>query len=185
MPTLNVILASTRPGRAGEPIARWFAQTAREHGSFDVRLVDLAELNLPMLDEPTAAIEGEPYLHEHTRRWSAITAAADAFVLVMPEYNRGYSAPLKNALDYLYHEWLYKPVGFVGYGMSSAGMRAVQSIKPVLTALKMMPVDEAVHVHLRGFTEPTPSMAEAAKEMLDELALLASAFSALREAQPV
>lgn len=145
-------------------------------------MVDLAELNLPMLDEPIAAIEGEPYLHEHSRRWSALTASADVFVFVMPEYNRGYTAPLKNALDYLYYEWLYKPAGFVSYGMSAAGGYAVQAIKPVLTALKMMPANEAVQVHLRGFTGPTPSMADAAKQMLDELARLNAAFSALRAA---
>lgn len=73
-----------------------------------------------------------------------------AFVFVMPEYNYGFSAPLKNAIDYLYTEWQYKPVGFVSYGMASGGLRAVQVIKQVVTTLKMMPANEAVTVFLRG-----------------------------------
>ena len=91
MPRLNVILASTRPGRVVPRSAHWFAAIARDHGGFDVDVVDLAELNLPFLDEPSRRQSGEPYLHEHTRRWSAIIAAADAFVFVMPEYNQGYT----------------------------------------------------------------------------------------------
>jgi len=186
MPRLNVILASTRPGRVGAQIGDWFANIAREHGGFDVHVVDLAELNLPFLDEPNAAESGEPYLHEHTRRWSAITSAADAFVLVMPEYNQGYNAPLKNALDYLYTEWHDKPVAFVSYGMTSGGLRAAQQLKTVTLALKMVPVLESVVIHLRqaldanGRLAPTAVMADAAKGVLDELARVTPALAALR-----
>lgn len=188
MPRLNVIVASTRPGRIGHVIGGWFAATATAHGAFDVHVVDLAELDLPFHDEPGQPVDGGPYAHEHTRRWSGITEAADAFVFVMPEYNRGYSAPLKNALDYLYREWHHKPAGFVGYGMSSAGMRAVEQLKPVVAALRMVPVAEAVHIHLGqavdagGAFTPTPGMAPAARGMLDELSLLAGVLSAARVA---
>jgi NAD(P)H-dependent FMN reductase len=184
---LNVIVASTRPGRVGRHIADWFTEIAVQHDGFDVHMADLAEVNLPFHDEPNQPVDGGPYRHEHTLRWSAMTAAADAFVLVMPEYNRGYSAPLKNAIDYLYLEWLYKPVGFVSYGMASAGLRAVEMIKPVLTTLKMMPVPEAVSIHLRqaldadGHLVPTPGMATASKTMLDELHLLAGALAPIRK----
>lgn len=106
----------------------------------------------------------------------------------MPEYNRGYSAPLKNALDYLYLEWHHKPVGIVSYGMTSAGLRAAEMIKPVLTALKMVTVAEAVSIGLRqaldagGTLAPTPTMAAAATAMLDELRILSSALGALTSA---
>ncbi|BCJ73451.1 reductase [Catellatospora sp. IY07-71] len=188
MPRLNVIVASTRPGRIGHVIGDWFAATATAHGAFDVRVADLAELNLPFHDEPGQPVDGGPYAHEHTRRWSETTADADAFVFVMPEYNRGYSAPLKNALDYLYREWHHKPAGFVGYGMSSAGMRAVEQLKPVVAALRMVPVAEAVNIHLRqavdadGVLTPTVAMAHAARGMLDELQLLTGVLSAARVA---
>lgn len=185
MPRLNVIVASTRPGRAGRQIADWFSQTADRHGGFELRIIDLAEVNLPFLDEPHHPAEGR-YLHEHTRRWSAMTAEADAFVFVMPEYNYGFSAPLKNAIDYLYHEWQYKPVAFVSYGMTSAGLRAVQMIKQVVTTLKMMPVTEAVSIPLRqaldpeGRLVPTAVMDQTATAMLDELRRLTAAFATVR-----
>ena len=187
MPRLNVIVSSTRPDRIGGTIGTWFAALAREHAGFDVHVVDLAALNLPFLDEPVPAVEGEPYRHEHTRRWSALTAAADAFVIVTPEYNQGYPAPLKNALDYLYAEWLDKPVAFVSYGMTSGGMRAVQQLKPVVSALGMVPVNAAVVVHLRqtvdehGTFTPGPGIHDAAHGTLDELLRLASALRTLRE----
>ncbi len=185
MPRLNVVVASTRPGRVGRQIGDWFAELARAHAAFDVRLVDLAEVNLPFVDEPHFADERN-YVHEHTRRWSALTDEADAFVFVMPEYNRGFTAPLKNALDYLLHEWQDKPVALVGYGMSSAGLRAADMIKPVLVALKMIPVAETVVIPLRevidgdGQLAPSAAMEEGAAEVLDELRRLTAVFAAVR-----
>ncbi|MFG2099179.1 NADPH-dependent FMN reductase [Micromonospora echinaurantiaca] len=186
MPRLNVIVASTRPGRVGRRIGDWFTAAATAHGAFDeVRLVDLAEVALPFHDEPHHPSEGR-YLHQHTREWSATIAAGDAFVFVMPEYNYGFSAPLKNAIDYLYTEWQYKPVGFVSYGMTSGGLRAVQMIKQVVTTLKMMPANEAVTVFLRqalddaGELEPDPGRDAAAEGMLDEVARLTAALAPLR-----
>ncbi len=125
-------------------------------------------------------------MHEHTRRWSETIDAADAFVFVMPEYNRGYNAPLKNALDFLYYEWNHKPVGFVSYGMSSGGLRAADMIKPVVVALKMVPIAEFVHIYLRqalddrGVFVPAESMADAAMELLDELSLMTNALAEIR-----
>ncbi|MFI5486579.1 MULTISPECIES: NADPH-dependent FMN reductase [Micromonospora] len=186
MPRLNVIVASTRPGRVGRRIGDWFTAVATAHGAFDeVRLVDLAEVALPFHDEPHHPSEGR-YLHQHTREWSATIAAGDAFVFVMPEYNYGFSAPLKNAIDYLYTEWQYKPVGFVSYGMTSGGLRAVQMIKQVVTTLKMMPANEAVTVFLRqalddaGELVPDPGRDAAAEGMLDEVARLTAALAPLR-----
>jgi NAD(P)H-dependent FMN reductase len=128
MPKLHVILASTRPGRAGEPIADWFVERAAAHGAFDVELVDLAEVALPFMDEPNHP-RLRRYTHEHTKAWSARVDSADAFVFVTPEYNYGLTAPLKNAIDYLHFEWQHKPVGFVSYGGVAAGTRAVQMLK--------------------------------------------------------
>ena len=103
MPNLLIIIASTRPGRAGLPVARWFEPIARAHGAFDVAVADLAEWNLPFLDEPNHP-KLRRYTKEHTRRWSAEVDAADAFVFVMPEYNHGFNAPLKNAIDFIHQE---------------------------------------------------------------------------------
>lgn len=143
MPKLLIIIASTRPGRVGLPIGQWTRDHAIAHGGFEVEVADLAEINLPFMDEPMHP-RLRQYAHQHTKDWSAKVAAADAFIFVMPEYNYSLTAPLKNALDYLFLEWNYKAVGFVSYGGVSGGTRAVQMVKQVVTTLKMMPLPEAV-----------------------------------------
>jgi NAD(P)H-dependent FMN reductase len=174
-PRLMVIIASTRPGRVGLPIGQWFAAQAEAQGDFEVQLVDLAQLNLPFMDEPNHP-RLRAYTQQHTKDWSALVDAADAFVLVTPEYNHGYAAPLKNAIDYLMHEWMYKPVGLVSYGGVSGGLRAVQMLKPTLSSLKMIPVPEAVpismvsaHFNERGEFQATDQMNDAAAGMLRAL----------------
>lgn len=190
-PTLMILIASTRPGRVGLPVAAWFREHAERQGSFDVEVVDLAELNLPFMDEPNHP-RLRQYVHQHTREWSEMVEGADAFAFVMPEYNYGFNAPLKNAIDYLHHEWAYKPVGFVSYGGVSAGTRAVQMLKQVVTTLKMMPMSEAVSIPFvrqfigdDGTLHPNATMDEAADTMLDELARWTEALQPMRQREPV
>jgi NAD(P)H-dependent FMN reductase len=144
-PVLQIIIASTRPGRVGGTVAEWVRDRAQRHGQFEIELIDLADAGLPLLDEPHHPRQ-QRYVHQHTRSWSATVSRADAFVFVMPEYNHGFNAALKNALDYLYVEWNDKPVGLVSYGGAAGGTRAVQLLKPVLGALQMVPVPEAVSI---------------------------------------
>jgi NAD(P)H-dependent FMN reductase len=186
---LKIILASTRPGRVGLPVAQWMESLAVAHGVFDtVELVDLAVVNLPFMNEPNHPRLGQ-YIHQHTRDWSRIVDEADAFIFVMPEYNYGYNAELKNAIDYLHTEWQYKPVGLVSYGGVAAGTRAAQQIKQVVTTLKMTPVFEAVSIpFVRQFIGDDGNlianevMTTAAEAMLDELSRVADALSPLRTA---
>ena len=142
-PKLHVVIASTRPGRVGPAVARWFSDFAAQYSQFDVSLVDLADFRLSIYDEPQHPAT-QHYEHAHTRAWSASVAAADAFVFVTPEYNFNPPPSLVNALNYVYREWNYKPCGFVSYGGLSGGMRAVQMAKQLVTTLKMMPMVEAV-----------------------------------------
>jgi NAD(P)H-dependent FMN reductase len=189
MPKLGIIVASTRPGRVGLPVAQWIEAEARTHSGFDeIDLIDLAEVGLPFMDEPNHPRLGR-YTHRHTLEWSARAGAADAFVFVMPEYNHGFTAPLKNALDFLHYEWQYKPVGLVSYGGVSAGTRAVQMIKQVLGALKMTPVLEAVSIpFVQQFLDdeallvPNEVLTSSAKAMLDELVRVEAALRPLRPA---
>ena len=111
-PRLHTIIASTRPGRVGPVIAHWFHEFAKAHGKFDAHLVDLADFNLPVYDEPQHPSRRD-YQHEHTKKWSESVKAADAFVFVTPEYNYTLPPSLSNALDYVFWEWQYTPVGFV------------------------------------------------------------------------
>ena len=136
-PKLLIILASTRPGRVGLPVATWFTEHADDDGRFETELVDLAKLALPLLDEPKHP-RLRQYTHDHTFAWSRIVDGADAVVIVTAEYNYGYPAALKNALDYLNHEWRHKPLGFVSYGGVAAGTRAVQQLKQVTGAVQLV-----------------------------------------------
>jgi NAD(P)H-dependent FMN reductase len=168
-------------------VAQWFHDIACDHRKFDAGLVDLTEFNLPVYDEPHHPTL-QKYMHEHTKRWSASVAAADAYVFVTPEYNYCPPPPFVNALDYVYREWNYKPCGFVSYGGASGGVRAVQLEKQLVTTLKMVPMVEGVAIAnvtrlldesatLRG----TDAMRNAGTAMLHELLLWAEALRPLRE----
>ena len=185
-PTLQIIIASTRPGRVGPSVAAWIYERAVAHGGFDVELIDLAEVNLPMFDEPKHPRFGE-YVHQHTKDWSALISRGDAYILVMPEYNYGFNAALKNALDYLNKEWAGKVVGFASYGGVAAGTRAVQMLKPVLGALRLVAVNDAVHIPFvaqfldaERKLQPNDIMEKSATVMLDELLAWSTALEPIR-----
>jgi NAD(P)H-dependent FMN reductase len=186
MPILTVIVGSIRPGRAGQPIAQWFIDLARNHGGFDVEVADLAEIRLPLMEEPNHP-RLRQYTSQHTRDWSEMIDRSDAIVFVTPEYNYGYPATIKNAIDYLHQEWKDKPVGFVSYGGIAAGTRAVQQLKQVLTTLKMVPVFESVNIPFHaqfirdGEFHANDVLEQAAAAMLDELLRVSDALRPLRE----
>jgi NAD(P)H-dependent FMN reductase len=186
---LLVIIASTRPGRIGLPVANWFMEQAAAHGGFELELVDLFELDLPLLDEPHHP-KLQKYTKDHTRAWSETVDSADAVVFVTAEYNHGYTAALKNAIDYLHHEWRHKPLGFVSYGGVAAGTRAMQALKPVAIALALIPVVAAVNIPFvqqfltdDGVIVGNDIMVEAAAAMLDELMQMQEALAPLRAAK--
>ena len=186
MPKLYIIAVSTRPGRLGFPLSQWAFERARAYGAFEVELVDLKQENLPMFDEPRHP-RLRQYEHEHTRRWSAKIDAADAFVFVTPEYNHGAPPSLINALDYLVQEWAHKPVGFVSYGGPAGGTRAVQMVKPMLSALKMVVTLESVMVPRftdsideQGVFHAAEHQDAGAKAMLDALFKWTQALAVMR-----
>ena len=188
MTRIAILVGSTRPGRNGLAVARWVTQPADAHGGFDVELVDLAEVGLPVFDEPEHP-RLQRYTHQHTRDWSAIVDRADAFVFVTPEYNHSFPASLKNALDHLSLEWADKAAGIVSYGGVSAGLRAATALKPVLAALRVAPVLEAVSVpFFSQFLDeddefvPNAELEAGGKAMLDELARVTTALRTPRAA---
>ncbi|MEU0568183.1 NAD(P)H-dependent oxidoreductase [Nonomuraea sp. NPDC005983] len=185
-PVLQVIVASTRPGRAGRAIGEWFHDHAVGQGDFEVELVDLAEVGLPFLDEPNHP-RLKQYVNAHTKEWSATIERGDAFVFVTPEYNHSFTAVLKNALDYLHHEWQHKAAGFVSYGGVSGGTRAVNSLRQVTSTLKMIPVVEAVNIPFYtqfvgddGTFQPNEVTVGAADALLAELSKLTGALRPMR-----
>ena len=183
---LTVVLASVRDGRAGEAIAQWFVTRAKEHGKFDIEIADLKELDLPIMNEPQHP-RLKKYVHESSKRWSGIVGGSDAFVFVTPEYNYTMPPALVNALDTVYHEWTYKPVGFVSYGGVSGGMRSVQTAKLMVTGFKMMPMVEAVNIPFytqlieNGVFKSNETHDKAVGPMLDELLRWSEALKTLRQ----
>jgi NAD(P)H-dependent FMN reductase len=186
---LLVIIASTRPGRLGLPIANWAISEIEKYGGFEVDVADLALMDLHMLDEPENPVHRK-YTKPHTIAWSKRVDAADAILIVTPEYNHGMPGSLKNAMDFLYHEWNYKPVAFVSYGGMSGGMRSVQMAKQVATTQKMMPLPEAVSIHMvprfmhDGQFVPDETLENSLKRVLGELTRWATALRAMRVPQP-
>jgi NAD(P)H-dependent FMN reductase len=187
MLSLKIIACSTRPGRNGIHVARWFEQRAKQHGGFAVEFVDLQELELPLLDEPQHP-RFKKYEKDHTKKWSAIVDSADAFAFVTPEYDYTLPAVLLNALQCLALEWARKVCCIVSYGGVSGGTRSAQAVRGVSCALNMMALPQAVSIpffnqHLKeGAFDPGDTQDAAAKTMLDELGKWAGALKPLRSA---
>lgn len=175
MDKLKIISATVRPGRKGPIIAEWISGLAKQSGLFEVELIDLGELKLPLMDEPNHPAM-KKYEHEHTKKWSAKIDEADAFIFVTGEYDFGYPAPLRNALEYLYQEWNFKAGGIVSYGGVSAGTRAANALKNDLATFKVVPIYEMVnipffteHINEEDVFEPVESSVKAANVLFKEL----------------
>lgn len=147
LPRLAVVVGSTRPGRRSLAVAEWAAAVAARHlaGRAEVQLLDVAAHDLPLLDEPVPAMFGA-YRYEHTRRWSAAVAAADAVLFVTAEHNASIPAALKNAVDYLYAEWAGKPAGVLSFGVRG-GTGAAGHLRDVLTEVRMAVAVGGVALH--------------------------------------
>lgn len=187
MTRIAVIAGSTRPGRKALDVARWVhgIASARDDASFE--LVDIAEFELPTLDEPIPPMMGQ-YSEPHTRRWAEKIASFDGFVFVTPEYNHSTSGALKNAIDFLFAEWNDKAAGFVSYGASAGGARAVEHLRGVMAELKVADVRSQVSLtfaeDFEDFTTFTPRerQTEAVSEVLEEVIAWGAALRGLREA---
>ncbi len=147
MTTIKIILGSTRPTSIAPAIGNWVAAGARETGTIDyVEVLDLAQIALPFLDEPEHPRTGR-YTQPHTLAWSAAIADADSLVIVTPEYNGSFPAPVKNALDFLHREWRDKALGLVTYGGGpSGGARAAAALTPITTALGLVSAVNMVQI---------------------------------------
>lgn len=148
MITIQIIMGSTRPGRKSEAIAKWLQGVikARKEAEVTFELIDLRDYPLPFYNEPVGAgmLAQSGYTDEVAKKWAAKVAEADGFVFITPEYNHGYSAVLKNALDYVYAAWNNKAVGFVSYGSAAGGSRAVEQLRQVAGELQLFDIREQV-----------------------------------------
>lgn len=184
---LKIISSTVRPGRKGPVVAGWITELAKQNENFNVELIDLGEINLPMMNEANHPAL-KKYEHEHTKQWSAKIEEADAFVFVTGEYDFNYPAPLRNALEYLYHEWGYKAAGIVSYGGISAGTRAFNSLKADLSTFKIVPLMHAVNlpffqqnINDQNEFEASDSSHKAAHAMFKELIRWTKGLKIIRE----
>lgn len=144
---IQVILGSTRPQRQSEKVGKWVIKQISKNSEVEAELIDLKDWPLPFYNE----VSGVGYLNgnfsvEIAKKWGEKIAEADAYIIVTPEYNHGYSAVLKNALDYAYSQWNNKPIGFVAYGGIVGGSRSVEQLRLVAIELQMTPIREAVYI---------------------------------------
>ncbi|MFF6782514.1 NAD(P)H-dependent oxidoreductase [Streptomyces sp. NPDC012510] len=185
-----VIVGSVREGRFAPVVLNWFVDRAAEHGGFDVDVVDLADADLPMV-LPAFGSEPSP---ETAAAVGAVTprlAAADAFVVITPEYNHSYPASLKNLIDWHDEEFHAKPVAFVSYGGLSGGLRAVEHLRPVFAELQAVTIRNTISFHNAGAqfgqdgrpkdSEPADA---AAKVQLDQLDWWARSLKEARDKRP-
>jgi NAD(P)H-dependent FMN reductase len=188
MLAIKIILGTTRPGRFGIQPAKWLLNYASskyaDQATFE--LVDLQEIDLPLFDEPGMPAERN-YIKDHTKRFSAAVESADGFVMITPEYNHAPSAVLKNAIDYLYHEWAYKPVAFLSYGGLAGGSRAVEIMRLVVAEPRMFDIYEQILIpniwagmNEKGEYQFTQRHEHQADSMLKELLFTAHHMKAMR-----
>ncbi|HEX8762173.1 MAG TPA: NAD(P)H-dependent oxidoreductase [Candidatus Saccharimonadales bacterium] len=185
MALIKIIIGSTRPGRFGNQPAEWIKTLGDERAEHSFEIIDLAEVNLPLLDEPQPALSGN-YANDHTKSWSKTISEADGFIFVTPEYNHAAPAALKNAIDYLAAEWRHKPAAFVSYGVEG-GVRAVENLRVVAGNLSMYSLYETVtlvnywaQLDQDGMFVPSPDQITKAHKLLDAVTFWADHFKDAR-----
>lgn len=184
MVKIGIVVGSTRPGRNGAAVANWIYDIAKKRDDAEFEMIDIADFNLPLLDEPYPAAMRQ-YTKEHTKAWAAKVAEFDGYIFVTPEYNHSTSGALKNAIDYLNAEWNNKAVGFVSYG-SAYGVRAVEHLRHIAGELQMADVRNQVMLSL--FTDfvnmsefkPEQIRVDSVPPMLDQVVSWSKALKTIR-----
>jgi len=188
---LVILVGSVREGRFGPTVASWVADRAREHGAFEVEVVDLAEVEIP-LTLPGMSAKGAGDDYPRPAAMQPVTSkldAAHAFIVVTPEYNHSYPASLKAMIDWHYDQWAAKPVAFVSYGATAGGRHAVLHLENVFTELHAVTIRDGLSFpnYYLNWSEGQPHDGQAevyAKSMLEQLAWWASVLRAARVAVP-
>ncbi|MEU6582301.1 NAD(P)H-dependent oxidoreductase [Nocardia sp. NPDC046763] len=190
---LAVIIGSVREGRFGPVVANWFAGQARAHGAFEIDLIDLADYDLPhALPAVSPLMEPNPVRPGRGDELAGRLAAADAFVVVTPDINRSFPASLKTAIDWHFTQWDRKTVGFVGYGGSTGGLLAIESLRNVFNELNAHTARTTVifpryflHFGPDGALNEPAEFEQSASRLLDQLHWWATALTTARhEAVP-
>lgn len=189
MSKIAIITGSTRPGRINRGVADWVLEQAQQRGDAEYELVDLADFNLPILDEALPPAMGQ-YTHEHTNAWAAKIDSFDGFIFVTGEYNHSVTPALANALSFLNNEWANKAAAIVGYG-SAMGVRAVEHLRSILSELRIAHVQKqgmfSLFTDFENFStfKPTELQAQSVEPMFDQLVSWTKAMETVRAEQAV
>ncbi len=181
---IGIIVGSTRPGRKSITVADWVYEIAKKRTDAEYQLVDIAEYELPLLDEPIPPAMGQ-YSKPHTKKWAEKITELDGFVFVTPEYNHSIPASLKNAIDFIYAEWNNKAAGFVSYG-SAGGSRSVEHLRQVMAEIQVADVRAQVMLSLFSDFEnfsifsPDPRHESSINTMLDQVVKWSGALKTIR-----
>jgi NAD(P)H-dependent FMN reductase len=166
---IKVIVGSTRQNRFSEKPAKWIFEETKKLEGVEAELLDLRDYEMPFFEDPMSpSMAKGQYSNEVVKKWAEKINDGDAFIIVTPEYNHGYSAVLKNALDVIYPEWNRKPVGFVSYG-SAVGARSVEQLRQVAVELQMAPIRNAIHVPVDIFFAAIMGKGPQGPEMFDPI----------------
>lgn len=189
-PKIQIVLGSTREGRSGAHVAKWVQETLRKRDDAKFEFLDLQEWKLPFFEDSRMPgdIHGD-FPDPKAKEWSKKIKEGDGYLVINPEYNRGYSAVLKNSMDYLFNEWNKKPIGFVSYGNIAGGARAVEQLKLVSIELEMIPIRRAVHIpnvweafDENGNLKNSERFEKGLHEVVDQLLWYANLLKPAREA---
>lgn len=188
---IQVIMGSTRQGRFVEQPAKWIFEKLKQKEDVEAELIDLRDWPLPFFDEPVSpgmmGIMKKDYVNALGKKWAAKIGEADGYLIVTPEYNHGYPAVLKNAIDYVYKEWNNKPVGFMSYGGAAGGTRSVQQLRQVAIELQMVPIRNGLHIPMYWAKQDEKGILkmdeynETAEGLLNQLILWTKTLKTTRE----
>lgn len=184
---VGIILGSIRDGRKNESVAKWVLEVAQNYESkMEFELVDLKDYPLPMFDEPASpAATSDLKAREQQKPWADKLSSLDGFIFVTPEYNHGISSVLKNALDYVYHEFSDKAAGIVSYG-SAGGVRAAEQLRTILSEFQVAhvrthPALSIFHDFDKNGINPQDAQKKAVETMLYQLSYWIPAMKSVRE----
>lgn len=181
---IAIVIGSTRPNRVAPQVANWVLEQAKKRGDASYEIVDIADFDLPVLDEPMPPSLGN-YAHGHTKRWAETVASYDGYIFITPEYNHSITGALKNAIDFVYSEWNNKAAGFVSYG-STGGVRAVEHMRGVMAEIQV--ADVRAHVSMSLYTDfenfsafkPAPQHAQQLSVLCEQLVSWTRAMRGVR-----
>lgn len=184
---IKILTGSVRPGRFNPQPVKWIYEIAKKRKDISVEVLDLAKINLPLLDEPIPPSQHN-YSKPYTKKWSKIIASADGFIFVTPEYNHSVSPVLKNAIDYLWFEWQYKPVSYISYGSGAGGARAVEHLRGIAGETKMYDLRDQILLpnyweqkDEKGVYQFSEQQVQLANKILDDLTFWAKTMKQARK----